>query len=126
MLRVLLVDARCGDASRLCGVLQQSGFNVVGTLQESDDVLAAVSRLAPDAIIIDADSPRRDTLEGLALIGRTHPRPIVMLSEQGDSALVRTAAEAGISAYVVDGISPQSVRSLVEVAVLHFHGHSLL
>jgi response regulator NasT len=125
-LRVLLVDARRGDASRLSQVLQQSGFEVVGALQESDDVLMAVNRLEPDAIIIDADSPRRDTLEGLALIGRRNPRPIVMLSEQGDSALVRAASEAGVSAYVVESASPQSVRSLVEVAVLHFRGNSLL
>jgi two-component system, response regulator / RNA-binding antiterminator len=125
-LRVLLIDARCGEASRLEAVLSMSGFSVVGSLQEADDVLAAVSRLEPDAIIIDADSPRRDTLEGLALLGQHKPRPIVMLSEQGDSTLVRVAAEAGVSAYVVDGISPQSVRSLVEVAVLHFHGSSLL
>ncbi len=125
-LRVLLVDARCGDTSRLSLVLLQSGFEVVGSLRESDDILAAVETFEPDAVIIDADSPRRDTLEGLALIGRRYPRPMVLLSERGDSTLVRTAAEAGVSAYVVDGMSPQSVRSLVEVAVLHFHGNSVL
>lgn len=125
-LRVLLIDARRAEASALADVLRACGFEVLGALPESDEVLPVIHRLAPDAIIIDADSPRRDTLEGLALLSRRYPRPMIMLSEQGDTELTRVAAEAGVSAYVVEGVSTETIRSLVQVAVLHFRGQHVL
>ena len=125
-LRVLLIDAREKQASSLAEVLRACGFEVLGSLQEPDEVLPAIQRLAPDAVIIDADSPRRDTLEGLALVSRRYPRPMIMLSEQGDTELTRVAADAGVSAYVVEGVSMETIRSLVQVAVLHFRGQHLL
>ncbi|MGH8529465.1 MAG: ANTAR domain-containing response regulator [Nevskiales bacterium] len=125
-LRVLLIDARQAEASVLAAVLTACGFQVIGSLQESDEVLPVVRRLEPDAIIIDADSPRRDTLEGLARLSRRYPRPMIMLSEQGDADLTRTAADAGVSAYVVEGVSSETIRSLVQVAVMHFRGQHVL
>ena len=73
---------------------------------DGDDVTAAVNRHLPDAIIIDADSPRRDTLEGLALLNQRFPRPTLLLSEQDDQRLAHAALLAGVSAYTVTGASP--------------------
>jgi response regulator NasT len=125
-LRVLLVDARRVGGSRLPNVLEASGFLVVGVVADGDDVIAAVNRYLPDAIIIDADSPRRDTLEGLALLNQRFPRPTVLLSEQDDQRLAHAALRAGISAYTVTHASPALVRSLIEVSVAHFRAHGLL
>lgn len=125
-LRVLLVDARQGGASRLSAMLSASGFRVVGVATEADDLIVLVSRLLPDAIIIDTESPRRDTLEGLALVNQRFPRPTVLMSESESPRLAHAALEAGISAYTVEGASPALVRSLVEVTVAHFHGNDRL
>jgi response regulator NasT len=118
--RVLIIDAHSERTEPLAQALQAAGFAVLGVVGESDDVHAAVQRLEPDAILIDADSPSRDTLEGLAVLGRRFPRPILMLSESADTELVHDAASLGISTYAVDGISPGLLRSLVEVTMAHF------
>ena len=125
-LRVLLVDARQGGASQLGAVLAASGFQVAGVAGEADDLIALVSSLLPDAIIIDTDSPRRDTLEGLALVNQRFPRPTILMSESESPRLAHAALEAGISTYTVAAASPALVRSLVEVTVAHFRGHDRL
>lgn len=125
--RVLLIDARSERTEILVRALAVSGFEVVGIVSEFSDVHAIVAKLQPDAILIDSESPTRDTLEGLAAIGKRYPRPIVMLSNQeGDFELARTAAALGISAYVVEGVSAPLVRSLIETTIALFQQRSTL
>lgn len=124
---VLLIDARSERTEILVRALAVSGFEVVGIVSEFGDVHGTVARLKPDAILIDSESPTRDTLEGLAAIGKRFPRPIVMLSNRdGDFELARTAAALGISAYVVDGVSPPLVRSLIETTIALFQQRTTL
>ena len=117
--RVLIIDAHSERTQPLAQALAAAGFEVAGMVTEEEDLHEAVRRLKPDAILIDADSPSRDTLEGLAVLGRRFPRPILMLAESTDTELVRDAARLGISTYAVDGISPILLRSLVEVTMAH-------
>lgn len=124
--RVLIIDAQSERTEQLAQALAAAGFEVAGIVAESDDVHGAVKALKPDAILIDADSPSRDTLEGLAILGKRFPRPILMLSESADTDLVRDAAGLGISTYAVDGISPVLLRSLVEVTMAHFQNQRSL
>jgi response regulator NasT len=118
--RVLIIDAQSERTQQLAQALVAAGFVLAGIVAESDDVHEAVRKLQPDAILIDADSPSRDTLEGLAVLGQRFPRPILMLSESADTDLVRDAAQMGVSTYAIDGISPTLLRSLVEVTMAHF------
>ncbi len=124
--RVLIVDTKSERSARLERALRASGFVVLAVVADTSDLNAQVRLLEPDAIIIDSDSPTRDTLEHLVALHRRYPRPMVMFTEQGDSKMTRAAAEAGVSAYVVESASPQQLRSLVEVAILHFQAHHLL
>ena len=94
--RVLIIDAQSERTELLAQALLAAGFEVAGIVAESDDVHGVVKSLKPDAILIDADSPSRDTLEGLAVLGKRFPRPILMLSESTDTDLVRDAARLGI------------------------------
>ncbi|GAC1625385.1 MAG: ANTAR domain-containing protein [Nevskia sp.] len=125
-LRLLIIDARSARTPQLECALAAAGFQVLDVVSENGPVHRRVSELQPDAIIIDSESPTRDTLEGLALVGRKFPRPIVMLSDQGGTDLVRDAAQLGISAYVIEGVSSALVRSLIEVSIVHFRCQRLL
>ncbi|WP_148707067.1 ANTAR domain-containing response regulator, partial [Marinobacter sp. F3R11] len=71
-------------------------------------------------VVIASHSPRRDTLEHLSGMQSRHPRPMIMLSQEGDPKLTRAAAQAGINAYVVEGLSAPLVQSLIEVTMLVF------
>ncbi|MDB5972682.1 MAG: hypothetical protein JWQ90_5132 [Hydrocarboniphaga sp.] len=124
--RVLIVDTRTQHTAKLERALVETGFVVLGVVHENDDLHSRVRQLQPDAIIIDVDSPSRDTLEGLAAITHTFPRPIVVLSERDDSQLVRDAMQLGLSAYVVDGVPPSVIRSLIHISMMHFRGQRLL
>ena len=118
-LNVLLVDSQVGGPPPLADALEQAGFQVAAVVGEGDDLYEAMHACSPDAVLIAADSPKRDTLEHLAGIGRRFPRPMVVLAEHADSEARARAAQAGISVYVLDHLSPPLVQSMVEVAVQH-------
>ena len=125
-LRVILIDSRTERSERMQRALIESGFQVLAVMRETDDLYAGLRNLQPDAVIIDTDSPTRDTLEHLGALCQRFPKPMIMMSDAADAALTRAAASVGVSAYVVDGLSPSVVRSLVDVAMLHFQSHRQL
>jgi response regulator NasT len=71
-------------------------------------------------VIVDMDSPDRDTLEDMQRITSEQPRPIVMFVDETDSESIRTAVRAGVAAYVVRGASPERIRPVLEVACARF------
>lgn len=120
MLRVLVVDESPERGRVLRRGLEQAGYEVAGILSAPLELLQTVERLAPDVIIIDTDSPNRDVLEHLCVMARDRPRPIVMFAADDDAATIREAVQAGVSAYVVDGLEPARVKAIVEVACARF------
>ena len=121
MLRVMIFDESTERTSVLRHALQQAGYQVVAESSTTHDLLKQVDALNPDVIIIDTESPSRDTLEHLCVISREQPRPIVMFTDDGDSDKIRAAIRAGVSAYVVDGLNSERVKSLMEVALAQFN-----
>ncbi|PPE75790.1 response regulator [Solimonas fluminis] len=121
-MRVLVVDTRPEQAEALEKVLVEGGFEVLGFVAGTSDIYKHTRELQPDAVIIAADSPARDSLEHLALIARNTPKPMVMFATSADHDMIREAALAGVSFYVVPQLSPIAARSLVETAVAHFNG----
>jgi response regulator NasT len=119
-LRILLVDTGSKRSAELVDLLTELEFEVIGPISESDDLYDCMPNLKPDVVVIASDSPRRDTLEHLSGMHSRHPRPMIMLSQEGDPHLTRDAARAGINAYVVEGLSAPLVRSLIEVTMLVF------
>lgn len=124
--RVLIVDAKPARSQRLEAALRAAGFEVLMTVDETDDLSARMEALEPDAVVVDADLPSRDTLENLGQLGRRYPKPVIMLAENEAPAMAREAARAGVSAYVVDGVAPSVIRSLVDVSIGHFQAHHQL
>ena len=119
-LSVLLVDDDPERAAIVEPALREAGYEVVTVVDTATEMLAQVRVMRPDVIIIDSDSPDRDTLEHVCMVTRDDPRPIVMFTQDKDRTLMREALEAGVSAYVVDGLSVERVRPIVEVALARF------
>lgn len=119
-LRVMVVD----DAAERAGVVQwalrRAGHEVIAHVASTFDLHRRVIELKPDVIIIDTESPDRDTLENLSLVNRDAPRPVVMFTNDGDNRKIREAVRAGVSAYVVDGLAADRVRPIIDVAVARF------
>ncbi len=120
MLRVLLVNDTEKPIGELRAALQAAGYEVLEAVVGADDLLKAVESQQPDAVIIDVDSPSRDTLEQLAVMHRHAPRPVVMFSADGDDRLIRDVVAAGVTAYVVDGLTPARLAPILQVALARF------
>jgi response regulator NasT len=120
-LRVLLVDETFERAALLKHALQEAGYHIAAHVSASADLPGLVSELKPDVIILDTESPDRDTLEHLCIISRDQPRPIVMFTHDDDSDKIRAAIRAGVSAYVVNGLQSERLRPIMDVAMARFN-----
>lgn len=119
MLRVLLVNDTEKPIADLQDALRDAGYEVLPHVSGSG-LLRAVEAAAPDVVILDVDSPSRDTLEQLAMLDRHAPRPVVMFSADGDEGLIRDVLGAGVAAYVVDGLAPGRLAPILRVAMARF------
>ncbi|WP_293387472.1 ANTAR domain-containing protein [Nevskia sp.] len=125
-MRVVLVDDDGGRLALLDEAMRAAGHQVVGRLAPDGDLVAAVDLLQPDIVLIDVDSPSRDTLESLGQISRDRPRPIVLFAQHSDAETIRRAMKAGVSAYVVDGLSAARLAPVIEVAIARFQEYQTL
>ncbi len=119
-LKVMLVDENPDRAADVRAALVASGCEVISLLASSLEIYDAVKITSPDVIIIDTESPSRDSLENLAFVSRDRPHPIVMFSGDRSSETIREAIRAGVSAYVVDGLSEERLQPILQVAVARF------
>lgn len=119
-LRVLLVDDGAHRVRVIAEALIQQGHTVVGVLAEATRLHDAVAEMRPDVVIVDAESPTRDTLEHLALLHERAPRPVVVFAEDEAGQSMRAALQAGVSAYVVAGLSMERLAPVMEVARARF------
>lgn len=124
--RVLLVDDDPDRAANVRTALEAAGYEVVSQLSNPLELYAAVRTWAPDVVIVDTESPSRDALEHIALISRDAPKPIVMFSADGSNDAIRDAVRAGVSAYVVDGLSPSRLQPILRVAIERFAAEQTL
>ena len=125
-LRVLLVDDSPGRRAAIEQALTEVGCDVIGFASSTDNLLYRVEADDPEVVIIDMDSPGRDVLEGLESVQSSAPRPIVMFTQDDDGRTITRATRAGVSAYVVDGISQKRVRPILDAAIERFQQFRLL
>lgn len=119
-LKIMLVDQHPGRSAMLRQALAEAGHTVVVRVEADRNLAREVQSCEPDIVIIDMEAPGRDTLEQMREIGRDQPRPIVLFSNKRDSDYIRQAVQAGVSAYVVDGLSRERIMPIVEVAMARF------
>lgn len=126
MLKVMIVDEVGERAEVLQRALVQSGHEVIAYVPSTFDLHRQVRARQPDVVIIETDSPDRDTLENLCAVSRDEPRPVVMFTHDGDSEKIRAATDAGVSAYVVDGMSADRIGPIIGAAIARFEQYQAL
>jgi response regulator NasT len=106
--------------------LLENGFNLVATLPADVFLAERLTQMQPDMIIVDAESDARDALEHVVMATRDARRPIVMFTNDNDPGNARAAVAAGVSAYIVAGLSPQRIRPILDVAMARFEQEQAL
>lgn len=123
MASILVIDESQQRAVDICAGLIKAGHQVAAVLSSAYELVERIEEIRPDIILIETDSPSRDTLEHLGVMNEAMPRPVVMFSRDGGSEAIRSAINAGVAAYVVDGFEIDRLKPVVEVAIARFEQH---
>ena len=119
-LLIVVVEADPDRAQAIAGGLNETGDHDIRIVAEQSSLARQVADLNPDVVLIDIANPSRDILEELALASGPSERPVAMFVDRSDEQLTRSAIEAGISAYVVDGLRTDRIRPIIDAAVARF------
>jgi len=125
-LRVMLVDDDDARTAFVTQALLATGNDVVARLSSTEDLLAAVRRVQPDVVLVDMDNPARDVLDNCAAVTQQVPRPIVFFARNSDPDTIAAAVRAGVTAYIVDGLSEPRLKPILDVAIARFREHQKL
>lgn len=120
-LRILVIDRNKTRASIIEEGLTEAGHAHVLIVSDMRNLMRQVVEYDPDVIIIDLENPNRDTLEYALTIARAARRPTAMFVDTTDSASTQAAIDAGVSAYIVDGLKKERVKPIIDLAITRFN-----
>jgi response regulator NasT len=125
-MRIVIIDDSGLRATVLEEGLREAGYDDIHIVPPRGGFVARLERMAPDVVLMDLGSPSRDTLEEMLSVSRALARPIAMFVDQSDESMIGAAIDAGVSAYVVDGLRKERVKPVLELAVRRFNAFARL
>ena len=125
-LKIVIVDESPIRAAILEDGLREAGHQQVVRIEGTSNLLARIYAVDPDVIVIDLESPSRDMLEQMFQVSRIVKRPIAMFVDQSDAASIQAAVDAGVSAYIVDGLKKERIKNVLDLCISRFHAFSRL
>jgi two-component system, response regulator / RNA-binding antiterminator len=123
-LSVLVVDENVARAAIIEAGVREAGHDNVTVIHDVTGLARRIAVIAPDVIVIDLENPNRDLLESLFQLSRAVNRPIAMFVDRSDRASMEAAIDAGVSAYVVDGLRQERIRPILDMAISRFNAYS--
>jgi len=124
--KIAIVDESPIRAAILEEGLREAGFTDVVRIEEMQSLLSRIYALDPDVIVIDLENPSRDILEQMFQVSRAVRRPIAMFVDQSDAASIQASVEAGVSAYIVDGLKKERLKPILDLCISRFNAFSKL
>ncbi len=125
-LRVAIIEENSVRAAILLDGLREAGVADVEVIDTMTYMLRRLSTVDPDVIIIGIENPSRDVLEQMFQVSKLVSRPVAMFVDRSDHGMIQAAVEAGVSAYVVDGLRKERVKAIVDMAVSRFNAFDRL
>ena len=120
-LSIVVVEKDRERALLIVDGLRESGNHDVMVIGDEAGLARRIAERNPDLVLIDVASPSRDVLEELTLASAPMERPVAMFVDQSDGSLTKAAIEAGVSAYVVDGLRAGRIKPVLDAAIARFH-----
>jgi response regulator NasT len=131
-LRILIIGVNAARAAileeglRVASGSETGGVFEIHHVRDMVNLSARIGVVDPDVVLIDLENPSREALDRAFQVSRLARRPIAMFVDKSDGATVQAAIDAGISAYVVDGLRKERVRSIIDVTISRFHAFDRL
>src|SRR5215813_8151612 len=125
-LNIVIVDESPLRAAILEDGLQEAGHVNVVRIAGTANLLARIYAIDPDVILIDLENPSRDVLEQMFQVSRVVKRPIAMFVDQSDTASIQASVDAGVSAYIVDGLKKERMKHILDLCISRFNAFARL
>ena len=125
-MRIAIIDTSSTRAAIISDGLRDAGLTDLVVIDPSGPLAAQVERAAPEVVLINLENPSRDVLEDFFAMSRALDRPIAMFVDQSEPESTMAAVDAGVSAYVVDGLAKQRIKPILDLAVRRFQAFSRL
>ena len=123
-LSIVVIDENRIRASIIEAGLRDAGHERVTVIRDVTGIAARIAEIEPDVIFIDLENPNRDMLENMFQLSRAVKRPIAMFVDRSDQASIEAAVDAGVSAYIVDGLRKERVKPILDMAISRFNAFS--
>jgi len=125
-LKIAIVDESGIRSAIIEEGLREAGYAHVVRIDATTNLLARIYALDPDVILIDLENPSRDILEQMFQVSRIVKRPVAMFVDQSDTASIQASVDAGVSAYIVDGLRKDRIKYILDTCVMRFNAFSRL
>lgn len=125
-LSILIIDENRFRASIIEDGLREAGYARVKVVTSVNEVARTIADTSPDVVVIDLENPDRDRLEHFLSLSRALRKPVAMFVDRSDAAEIEAAVEAGVSAYVVDGLKKERVKPILDMAISRFNAFARL
>ena len=123
-LSILIIDENRLRASVIEAGLREAGYDNLTIVHDVTGIARRIADIQPEVIFIDLENPNRDMLENMFQLSRAVKRPIAMFVDRSDQAAIEAAVDAGVSAYVVDGLKRERVKPILDMAISRFNAFS--
>ncbi|HEX5244697.1 MAG TPA: ANTAR domain-containing protein [Tepidisphaeraceae bacterium] len=124
--KIAIVDESPVRAAILEQGLREAGYTNIVRIEEMQKLQNRIHALEPDVIVIDLENPSRDILEQMFQVCRAVRRPIAMFVDQSDAASIQASVDAGVSAYIVDGLKKERLKPILDLCISRFNAFSKL
>lgn len=124
--RIVIADPNPLRAAILRDGLVEAGYARIFVVESFLDLERRLAEIDPDIVLIDLENPNRDVLEQMIRISGAQARPVAMFADVSDAAMINAAIDAGVSAYVVDGLKKERVKNIVDVSISRFNAFARL
>lgn len=119
-LTIVVVEEDRDRAIGIIDALKETGDCDVFVIGDHSGLARKIASHAPDIVLIDIDNPTRDMMEELTIASGPLERPVAMFVSGSAGGLAQAAIEAGVSAYVVDGLAPERIKPVIDTAIARF------
>jgi two-component system, response regulator / RNA-binding antiterminator len=123
---ILIIDESPDRAALIELALREAGHHSIQTISQVQGLARQIEDISPDVIIMDLGNPNRDFLEHMFRLSKAIQKPVAMFVDQSSEQAMLDAIEAGVSAYVVDGLKQERIKSILDLAIMRFRAFEKL
>jgi response regulator NasT len=124
--RIAVIDTSTSRATIIVEGLREAGLTDVALIDPAAPLLSQLEQARPEVVLVNLENPSRDLLEDYFAVSRALARPIAMFVDQSDSEATMAAVDAGVSAYIVDGLTKKRIKPVLDLAVRRFQAFARL